>query len=168
MSFKLGALISGIKKAVLEAHRSVSEQHMEELAQYFVPAPGQNADLKFPDGAWDARNVVMNVPKEVSQNGKVSLQNHQVYVPLITLLPLRSQVLDRVEVLTSLDLSLANLSDDQSKGKSDLPPDILVKLGGRGPTCAEVKIVVHACDLPPGYARLVGAYEKLLNAQLPA
>jgi hypothetical protein len=168
MSIKLGGLISGIKRAVIDAQRSVAEQHMEELAQYFVPAAGQEPGIQFPDGEWEARTVTMKVPHEASRNGKVSLENRAVHVPLITLLPLRSHVIDRVELLTMLDLSLAPpLPPDVAAGKADLPPDILVNLGHKGPHAAEVKIVVHAGDLPPGYARLVGAYEKLLNAQLP-
>lgn len=168
MAIQLGGLLGGIKRAVIDAHRSVARQHIEELAQFFVPAPGQPADLQFPDGEWESRNVIMNIPKEVSRNGKVGLENHKVHVPLITLLPLKSHVIDRVEVLTTLDLSLASLGEDALRGEADLPPEILVDLGRKGPHTAEVKIVVHAIDLPGGYARLVGAYEKLLNAQLPA
>jgi hypothetical protein len=168
MSIKLGSLIGAIKRAVVDAQHSVAEQHMEELAQYFVPAPGQDKSTQFPQGEWEARTVTMHVPREVSQNGKVSIENHAVHVPLITLLPLRSSMIDRVELLTTLDLSLAPpLTPDQSQGKADLPPDVVVNLGHKGPHSAEVKIVVHAGELPPGYARLVGAYEKVLNAQLP-
>ncbi len=168
MSIKLGGLISAIKRAVVDAQRSVAEQHLEELVQYFVPAPGQEPPPRFPDGKWEARSVTMHVPQEVSRNGRVSIESRDVEVPLITLLPLRSHVIDRVEVLTTLDLSLAPpLSPDAAAGQADLPPDIVVNLGHRGPHAAEIKIVVHAADLPPGYARLVGAYEKVLNAQLP-
>lgn len=168
MSIRLGGLLAGIKRAVIDAHRSVAEQHMEELAKYFAPAPGQPADLRFPDGQWEARSVVLQVPHESSRNGKVSIERREVHVPLITLLPLRSHAIERVELLTTLDFSLApHLEPDAARGEADLPPDILVNLGHRGPHSAEVKIVVHAGDLPPGYARLVGAYEKVLNAQLP-
>lgn len=167
MPIQLGGLLGGIKRAVIDAHRSVARQHIEELAQFFVPAQGQPPGLQFPDGEWESRNVIMSVPKEVSRNGKVALENHKVHVPLITLLPLKSHVIDRVEVLTTLDLSLSSLSEEALKGNEDLPPDILVDLGRKGPHTAEIKIVVHAVDLPAGYARLVGAYEKLLNAQLP-
>lgn len=66
MSIKLGGLLAGVKRAVVEAQRSVAEQHMEELAQYFVPAPGQKAELQFPDGQWEARSVTMQVPHEAS------------------------------------------------------------------------------------------------------
>lgn len=168
MSIKLGGLIAGIKRAVVDAHRSVAEQHLEELAQYFVPAPGQAAGVHFPDGQWEARSVAMQVPHEVSRNGKVGIEPHTIQVPLITLLPLRSHVIERVELLTTLDFGLAPpLADDVARGEADLPPEITVNLGHKGPHSAEVKIVVHAAELPPGYARLVGAYEKVLNAQLP-
>ena len=93
MSVKLGGLIAGVKRAVVDAQRSVAEQHMEELAQYFVPAPGQAADLRFPDGRWEARSVTMEVPHEASRNGKVAIEPHTIQVPLITLLPLRSHVI---------------------------------------------------------------------------
>jgi hypothetical protein len=168
MAIRLGGLLAGIKRAVVDAHRSVSEQHMEELEQYFEPAPGQASDLRFPQGQWEARSVVLRVPHETSRNGKVSIEQREVHVPLITLLPLRSHAIERVELLTTLDFSLAEpLSPEAASGDADLPPDIMVKLGHRGPHSAEVKIVVQAGDLPPGYARLVGAYEKVLNAQLP-
>lgn len=168
MSIKLGGLLAGIKRAVVEAHRSVANQHMEELAQYFSPAPGQPDDLRFPEGQWEPRSVVLRVPHETSRNGQVSLAQREVQVPLITLLPLRSHAIERVELLTTLDFSLAApLPPEAARGDADLPPDILVNLGHRGPHSAEVKIVVQAGDLPPGYARLVGAYEKVLNAQLP-
>lgn len=168
MAIRLGGLLAGIKRAVVDAHRSVAEQHMEELEQYFEPAPGQSPDLRFPQGQWEARSVVLRVPHETSRNGKVSVEQRDVHVPLITLLPLRSHAIERVELLATLDFSLAEpLSLEAARGKEDLPADILVKLGQRGPHSAEVKIVVQAGDLPPGYARLVGAYEKVLNAQLP-
>lgn len=168
MSIKLGGLLAGIKRAVVDAHRNVAEQHMEELAQYFAPAPGQPADLRFPDGQWEARSVVMQVPHEASRNGVVSIEQRAIHVPLITLLPLRSHVIERVELLTTLDFSLAPpLPDAVARGEADLPPEITVSLGHKGPHSAEVKIIVHAADLPPGYARLVGAYERVLNAQLP-
>jgi hypothetical protein len=168
MSIKLGGLIAGIKRAVIDAHRSVAEQHIEELAQYFVPADGQAADVSFPDGQWEARTVVMQVPHEASRNGKVAIERRDIHVPLITLLPLRSHVIERVELLTTLDFSLAPpLPEHVARGEADLPPEITVKLGHKGPHSAEVKIIVHAADLPPGYARLVSAYEKVLNAQLP-
>ena len=168
MSIKLGGLLAGIKRAVVDAHRNVAEQHMEELAQYFAPAPGQPAGLRFPDGQWEARSVVMQVPHEASRNGVVSIEQRAIHVPLITLLPLRSHVIERVELLTTLDFSLAPpLAGDVARGEADLPPEITVSLGHKGPHSAEVKIVVHAADLPPGYARLVGAYERVLNAQLP-
>lgn len=168
MAIRLGGLLAGIKRAVIDAHRSVAEQHMEELARYFEPAPGQAPDLRFPDGQWEARSVALQVPHEASRNGKVGIEQRAVHVPLITLLPLRSHAIERVELLTTLDFSLAEpLAPDAAKGEADLPPDIMVKLGQRGPHSAEVKIVIQAGDLPPGYARLVGAYEKVLNAQLP-
>ena len=168
MSIKLSGLLAGIKRAVVDAHRSVAEQHMEELAQYFEPAPGQAADLQFPAGQWEARSVVLKVPHEASRDGKVRIEQRAVHVPLITLLPLRSHTIERVELLTTLDFSLAPpLPPEAARGEADLPPDILVNLGHRGPHSAEVKIVVGAGELPAGYARLVGAYEKVLNAQLP-
>lgn len=102
---------------------------MEELAQYFVPAAGQPPSVQFPDGAWEARSVVMQVPREVSRNGKVGVEPHNVQLPLITLLPLRSHVIDRVELLTTLDFSLAPpLPPDVARGEADLPPEITVNL----------------------------------------
>lgn len=168
MSVKLGGLIAGIKRAVVDAHRSVAEQHMEELAQYFAPAPGQPKDVQFPDGQWEARSVVMQVPHETSRDGKLTIERRDIHVPLITLLPLRSHVIDRVELLTTLDFSLAPpLPEDVARGDADIPPEITVSLGHKGPHSAEVKIIITSADLPPGYARLVGAYERVLNAQLP-
>lgn len=168
MSIKLGALLAGIKRAVIDAHRGVAEQHMEELAQYFVPASGQAGDLRFPDGQWEARSVALRLPHEASRNGKVVLEQRDIHVPLITLIPLRSHAIERVELLTTLDFGLAPpLPEEAARGEADLPPEITVRLGHRGPHSAEVKIVVLGGDLPPGYARLVGAYEKVLNAQLP-
>jgi hypothetical protein len=167
MSTKLSGLLAGIKKSVVDAHRSVCSQHMEELEKFFQPAPGQSADLEFPNGEWNARTVAMNIPKEVSHNGVVTLENHKVMVPLITLLPLKSLTLERIEVLTTIDLSLANLSEEMLKEKSELPSDVQVSFGSAGPNATEIKMIIQASNLPDGYARLVGAYEKLLNAQLP-
>jgi Protein of unknown function (DUF2589) len=167
MSTKLGGLISGMKKAVIDAHRSVSKQHMEEIEHFFQLAPDQDPTLVFPNGKWIARTVTVIVPKEVSNNGKVAMENHEVMVPLITLLPLKSHTLERVEILTSLDFSLADLSDDVLNGKANIPPEVRVNLGSNGPNTAEIKIFIVASEPPDGYARLVGAYDKLLNAQLP-
>ncbi|MBQ5948947.1 DUF2589 domain-containing protein [Massilia sp. ST3] len=146
MSIRPGGLLAGIKRAVVDAHRSVAEQHMEELAQYFEPAPGQAPGIRFPEGQWEARSVVLKVPHEASRNGKVSIEQRAVHVPLITLLPLRSHTIERVELLTTLDFSLAPplppeaASGARKAARADLPSDILVKLGPRAPHSAEVKI----------------------------
>jgi hypothetical protein len=167
MSTNLGGMIAGVKKAVIDAHRSVSEQHMEEVAYYFQPVPGQDPKPKFPEGKWTPKTVTVIVPKEVSKDGKVTMENHEVFVPLITLLPLKSHSLEKVEILTKLDLSLSNLSKEVLSGNANIPPNVQVSLGQNGPNAAEIKIFIVASDPPDGYARLVGAYEKLLNAQLP-
>ena len=167
MATKLGGLLAGIKKAVIDAQHSVADQHINELKQFFVAEEGQSDNLIFPDGSWDARTVTMNVPREVSRNGVVSTENHKVLVPLITLLPLRSHLIDRVEVLTTLDVSIAELNDEIAGNPPDLANDVLVSVGSKGPNASEIKIIVVGADLPQGYARLVSAYEKLLNAQLP-
>lgn len=171
MSTKLGSLIAGIKRAVIDAHRSLSDQHINELANFFQPAKdqpeGQMGNPTFPDGAWEPKVVAINVQKEVHNNGALTLVPHTVYVPLITLVPLKSHLIERFELLTTLDLAVVELIDDNPDDLNDMSSEITVNLGSKGPNTAELKIVIQAADLPAGYARLVGAYEKLLNAQLP-
>lgn len=164
MSAKLGNLISGLKKAVIEAQRSVSHQHIEELQQFFIPDQEQDPALDFPEGAWTARMVGMNVPREVSRNGVVTLEHHEVQVPLITLLPLKSFAIERVEVLTTLNLALTETTDPA--GEDDA--EVLVSMRRQDDQTAELKIVIQGLEPPAGYLRVVAAYEKLLNAQLPA
>lgn len=170
MSTKLASLISGIKRAVVEAHRSLSDQHLDELETFFQPSQdqpdGAPAKPRFPDGAWEPKVVVMNVQREVHVQGQLQMVAHPVYVPLITLVPLRSHLIERFELLTTLDLGTA-AHDDSAQDDDDIAADVTVNLGTRGPNSAEIKIVIQGADLPPGYARLIGAYEKLLNAQLP-
>ncbi|MBT0569627.1 DUF2589 domain-containing protein [Curvibacter sp. CHRR-16] len=177
MSTTLAQLISGIKKAVLEAQRSVAGQHIEELEQFFYqPAAGAEGTTDLPPGSWVARSVRMSIPREVSHNGVVSQVQHSIDVPLITLLPLKSFTIERVEILTSMDLSLpnspSNTDTPQASGPSSedilQDPDVQVSMTGASPHSAEIKIVVQGHQLPEGYSRLVQAYEKLLNAQLPA
>jgi hypothetical protein len=166
MSIKLSNLLAGLKSAVIDAHRSVSEQHIEELKHYFVAK--NNPEQNFPDGEWDAKTVTVIIPKEVSKNGVVTLENHNVMVPLITLLPLNSYMIDKVEILTTIDLSMENLSEDVINGQNDLPQNVMINLGGNGLNPAEIKIVIQASNsIPDGYARLISAYDKILNAQLP-
>lgn len=167
MSSKLSGLIAGIKRSVIDAHRHVSNQHMDELENFFKPAAGQDPDLVFPNGEWEAQTVTMVVPREVSRNGVITMENINVNVPLITLLPLKSLLLERIEIITTLDLSLSGLSEEVISGEQEIPPDVLVSFSNTGPNAAEIKIVIQAAELPAGYTRLVGAYEKLLNAQLP-
>lgn len=171
MSTKLGALISGLKRAVVEAHNHLANQHIEELARFFQPAKeqpeGTPDNPTFPDGAWEPKVVVMNVQREVHSNdGGTRLEPHPVQVPLITLAPLRSLMIDRFELLTTLDLTVARLDESDLEHAEDMA-EVSVNLGSKGPNTAEIKIVIQAADLPPGYTRLIGAYEKLLNAQLP-
>ncbi|WP_158253605.1 DUF2589 domain-containing protein [Chromobacterium alticapitis] len=164
MTASLGALISGLKKAVIEAQRSVSHQHIEELRQFFVPDREQDPSLTFPEGAWTARMVGMNVPREVSRNGAVALEHHEVQVPLITLLPLKSFAIEKVEVLTTLNLALAETPDGEEDEEA---AEVRVSLRRQDEQTAELKIVIQALEPPAGYQRVVAAYEKLLNAQLP-
>lgn len=163
MTAKLGSLISGLKKAVIEAQRSVSNQHIEELQQFFIPDREQDPALDFPEGAWTARMVGMNVPREVCRNGAVTLEHNEVQVPLITLLPLKSFAIERVEVLTTLNLSLSEPSDLTG----DETAQVLVSMRQQDEQTAEIKIVIQGLEPPAGYQRVVAAYEKLLNAQLP-
>jgi hypothetical protein len=171
MSTKLASLISGIKRAVVEAHRNLSDQHLDELAMFFRPADSQPegapAQPRFPDGAWEPKVVVMNVQREMHVQGEVQLVPQAVQVPLITLVPLRSHLIERFELLTTLDLGTAARDDTAQDDTDEISADVTVNLGAKGPNSAEIKIVIQAADLPPGYARLIGAYEKLLNAQLP-
>ncbi|OHX12604.1 DUF2589 domain-containing protein [Chromobacterium sphagni] len=162
MKATLGSLISGLKKAVIEAQRSVSHQHIEELQQFFIPDQEQDPSQSFPEGAWTARMVGMNVPREVSRNGVVTLEHHQVQVPLITLLPLKSFAIEQVEVLTTLSLALAETPDPAGEDA-----DVLVSMRPLDEQTAEIKIVIRGLEPPAGYQRMVAAYEKLLNAQLP-
>jgi hypothetical protein len=167
MATKLGSLLSALKKAVVDAQRSVSNQHIDDLQRFFKPAEGQADDVTFPNGRWEAQTVIFNVPKEVSRNGVVSLENHPVSVPLITLVPQQSHVIDRVEILTTVDMSLAGLESDAAQGQADLPDDVLVQLGNKIANPTEIKIVIQGTEPPEGYARVVGAYAKVLNAQIP-
>ncbi|OBU87125.1 DUF2589 domain-containing protein [Chromobacterium subtsugae] len=166
MTAKLGSLISGLKRAVIEAQRSVCHQHIEELQQFFVPDQEQNPAQSFPEGAWTARMVGMNVPREVSRNGVVTMEHHEVQVPLITLLPLKSFAIEKVEVLTTLSLSLTEPPDGQPDA-DDEAADVLVSMRRQDEQTAEIKIVIQGLEPPAGYQRVVAAYEKLLNAQLP-
>ncbi|POA97458.1 hypothetical protein C2134_16655 [Chromobacterium sinusclupearum] len=164
MTTTLSNLISGLKKAVIEAQRSVSHQHIEELRQFFVPDREQDPKLRFPEGAWTARMVGMNVPKEVCRNGAVTLEHHEVQVPLIALLPLKSYAIEKVEVLTTLSLALAEQAHSEANEDA---ADVLVSMRRQDEQTAELKIVIQAQEPPAGYQQLVAAYEKLLNAQLP-
>ncbi|MDE1714219.1 DUF2589 domain-containing protein (plasmid) [Chromobacterium amazonense] len=165
MTASLGALLSSLKKAVIEAQRSVSHQHIEELRQFFVPDREQDPKLRFPEGAWTARMVGMNVPKEVCRNGAVTLEHHEVQVPLIALLPLKSYAIEKVEVLTTLNLTLAEQMQHEPNEET---ADVRVSMRRKDGQTAELKIVIQAQEPPAGYQQLVSAYEKLLNAQLPA
>ncbi|KUM03622.1 DUF2589 domain-containing protein [Chromobacterium subtsugae] len=167
MTAKLSGLVSGLKKAVIEAQRSVSNQHIEELQQFFIPDQEQGDTQNFPEGAWTARMVGMNVPREVSRDGQVTLEHHEVQVPLITLLPLKSFMIERVEVLTTLNLSLAEQAEHGDTDTDAEAPEVMVSMHQQDANTAEIKIVIHSLEPPAGYQRIVAAYEKLLNAQLP-
>jgi hypothetical protein len=180
MSAHLGELISGIKHAIVDAHRSVGAQHMEELAQFFEYHGDQSPPPAFPNGQWRPKVVHLSVPKETSLNGKVSMVDHPVKVPLITLVPLRSYVIERAEILTKVNLGLLEPDAAQAltQGAASTPddnpwsplglPDVTVQMGPSAEQTAELKIIVHGLDVPAGLSRLVGAYDKLLNAQLPS
>lgn len=175
MSAKLGELISGVKRAIIDAHRSVGNQHLEELRQFFEYYGDATPPPAFPDGQWRPRTVQINVPRETSLNGKVSIQDHLVNVPLITLLPLRSYLIERAEVLTKVNLNLSsdgnNTPTEATAGTSDWEPDnqadVTVQMTPTDAQSAELKIIIQGLDTPPGLQRLNAAYEKLLNAQLP-
>ncbi|KMN50713.1 hypothetical protein VL04_14195 [Chromobacterium violaceum] len=168
MTAKLGNLIGGLKRAVIEAQRCVCHQHIEELQQFFIPDQEQDPAQSFPEGAWTARMVGMNVPREVSRNGMVAMEHHQVQVPLITLLPLKSFAIEKVEVLTTLNLSLAETADGEPDADDATAAEVLVSMRQQDEQTAEIKIVIQGLEPPAGYLRVVAAYEKLLNAQLPA
>lgn len=172
MSAKLGELISGVKRAIVDAHRSVGQQHLEELEQFFEYHGTQSPPPPFPEGEWRPRVVRLQVPGE-------GRPEHHVDVPLITLLPLRSFVIERAEILTHINLGLS-ASDPAAAAASDGPradarsdwdsddmPEVTVQMTPTEGQAAEIKIVVHGLDVPPGLQRLSAAYEKLLNAQLP-
>jgi hypothetical protein len=165
MAIQLNNLLSGIKKAVVEANQSVSAQHMEELQNFFNPVEG--SDTIFPNGNWEAKTVSLLVPKEVSKNGNVNIENHVVQVPLIALVPVKSYMIHKVEILTSLKLSVSNLSQDALDGEENLPLNTILDTNSLN-NDTEIKIVIQSNDnVPEGYARIISAYSKVLNAQLP-
>ena len=177
MSAKLGELISGIKIAIIDAHRSVGNQHLEELEQFFEFKGDKSQALPFPQGEWQPKVVNLNIFKETSVNGNVSLQEHQIKVPLITLVPIRSYVIDRAEVLTRVKLGISGAGDISADtgvngevvrdNSSEDIPEVTVQMGMQDEMSAELKIIVHGLDSPPGMQKIVAAYEKLLSAQLP-
>jgi hypothetical protein len=172
MSAKLGELISGVKRAIVDAHRSVGAQHLEELAQFFDYHGQQSPPPDFPKGEWKPRVVRVKVPGE-------GRPDHHVDVPLITLLPLRSFVIERAEILTHINLGLSTQEPEtavagdgtqaaeRTDWDNDGMPEVTVQMTPSEGQAAEIKIVVHGIDVPPGLQRLSAAYEKLLNAQLP-
>lgn len=177
MSAKLGELISGIKSAIVDAHRSVENQHLEELEHFFEFKGDGSKALPFPQGEWQPKVVNINILKEISVNGNVSFQEHQVKVPLITLVPIRSYVIDRAEVLTKVKLGMSDAGDlaaasasnagDAATEEAKSSPEVTVQMGMQDEMTAELKIVVHGLDAPSGMQKIVAAYEKLLSAQLP-
>jgi hypothetical protein len=159
----LSSLVAQVEQAVMHAQQLASKQFMQDLAQFFEPAPGQDPEPSFPQGRWLPRKITLPLPREARWRGPLAPPQQQlpewVDVPLIALAPLRSYAVEQLELLTQIQLAWPSSSDTTLEDGADP----LVMLPANAIHSADIKVVIHSQEAPHLIERLSHAAEPELN-----
>jgi len=169
---KFSSLISVIQGAAEQAAHSVSQENFKLLKSYFHSAPSEttknSADTSAPLAPSDfeqltPRAVEMKFPKMTADGP----QEHEVYVPLISLAPVSNMQMSELEI--DMDMEIIEKDGEIVVGfphhKNTLLGD--GKVVTPKPN-AKVKIKITPGHHVNGVTSIIEGYDKALRAQLPS
>ena len=158
MTFR--AFIEALSAAVLSANDKVSGENLKLLGSYFDRA-GTPLGQEVRDSL-EAKTVTIQYPKPT----KTGLENVDIEVPLVTLVPVSTTQIKEVKL--AVDVQLCIIDDE-------LQLDIVKEKRGlfgrrfsrrKGATVGTLEVSLNAAH-PEGLSELISGYEKALRAQIP-
>jgi len=168
---KFSSLIAVIQGAAEQAAYAVSQENFKLLKSYFHTASGKSADSSDASGPLSPadfeqltpRAVEMKFPK-ITEKGA---QEHEVFVPLISLAPVSNMQMAELEI--DMDMEVLEKDGEIVVGfphhKNTLLGD--GKVVTPKPN-AKVKIKIAPGHRTTGVTSIIEGYDKALRAQLPS
>lgn len=162
-------MISAIQTAAEQAAHAVSQENLKVLKSYFRLADeGRDSDREAAAASpADIEHLVpltvaMHYPM-VTANG---VEDHEVFVPLISLAPISNLQLSEIEI--EMDLEILEKDGDLQVGFPQLKHNILFgdKVVSPKPN-AKITIKIGSGGRTQGVKTLIEGYDKALRAQIP-
>lgn len=161
ISFK--SFINAIQEAIINASDVLMDKNVSLLDKYFVESPKQDSSTEDPTAAAKHTLVPKNVVLEYPHlNSAGDIENLEVSVPLITLVPLSMTKIDKATLTASFKMAMVNDEVQLDLGNDD--KGFLRKKPKT--TWAKVEISFSPQETPEGYKLLVEGYEAILKKQI--
>lgn len=156
----LKAFVSALHDALKGASDSLMDANTALLDKYFIESSNQTQGIQNDEfvnkSTLTPRTVLLEYPR---QNAAGELENIEVAVPLITLVPLSMAKIERAKFTTSFEMEvvenelLLNFTNDKSLFK-------------KKPKVGTLEISLTPQDTPEGLRLLVEGYEAILRRQI--
>lgn len=152
---KVSSLVSAMQQAAQEASGAVAAEQLKLLGRFFTgvseAGPGDGDQLA-------PVMVRMGFPRETADGP----EQHDVYVPLVSLVPLSALQLSEMEVEMRLDTveqdeeMMVGFSRPGPEGAADMAPSNMT-----------VRMKFGAAGQPEGMQLIIDGYSRALRAQIP-
>lgn len=135
-------LVASLSSALIHAKDIIERQHLRMLSNYFTEKDGKRV----------AKTITVNVPDLNTEDDDDS--ELEVKVPLISLVPINSLMLDDVTI--DFDAYLSTLSEQEEKNKQK---KMMIELGGHGmmgekKNNIKISIKIKGTDPPEGLVKI--------------
>lgn len=154
----LDRFVHAIYSAMTDANHNVAQRQQALLDAYFEPTEADATKLR-------PKTVVVQYPRETSTGMVV----HDVHVPLITLVPISSLRIERLHLMSRLEVVLDKDDEIQVSFQPYSPESAedSAGLNWRRRGSATLEIELTPATLPEGLKSLIEGYERALRAQIP-
>ena len=161
ISFK--SFINAIQEAIIGASDALMDKNISLLDKYFIESPQKNVSTDDPVALAKHTLIPKNVILEYPHlNSSGDIENMEVSVPLITLVPLSMSKVDKATLTASFRMAMVNDEVQLDLGNED--KGFLRKKPKT--TWAQVEISFSPQETSEGYKLLVEGYEAILKKQI--
>lgn len=167
---KFSDLIAVIQSAAEQAAHAVAQQNFTLLKSYFHEDPSKSAESESKDGSLVPADFEQLTPRAVEMKfpkiTEAGAQEHEVYVPLISLAPISNMQMSELEI--DMDMEVLEKDGEVVVGFPHHKSTLL----GEGKVVtpkpnAKVKIKIAPGHHVNGVTSIIEGYDKALRAQLP-
>ena len=156
--------VNAIHDAIVSANKSLIEENLELLNEFFVRSTREN-DPDDPDDDEEvlkAKSVVVEYPGPKGEPVEVN-------VPLITLAPITTNKIDKVKVTADFQMRVIDnkLQLDFPRKGGEAVKDPLFGKKRMCTSFGRLEITLKPQEIPDGLDNLIEGYEKALKSQIP-